>query len=86
MRPRRSSANTSVASDDHSPKSQGLRRRRLHSIDGDLDSRMSRRSVYGAVAVILILGAALSLTALRDRNAAGTPPSPSVPASATMSL
>src|SRR5437870_7552422 len=46
------------------------------------DSRMSRRGVYAAVAVILVLGAALSVTALRDRDAAGTPPSPSVPPSA----
>jgi len=45
-------------------------------------SRMSRRGVYAAVAVILVLGAALSVTALRDRDAAGTPPSPSVPPSA----
>ena len=34
---------------------------------------MSRRGVYAAVAVILLLGAALTATALRDRDGAGTP-------------
>src|SRR5437868_1434102 len=47
------------------------------------DSRMSRRGMYAAAAVILIVCAALAVTALRDRDAAGTPPSPSVPPSTT---
>src|SRR5207302_3705628 len=53
------------------------------ALAGAHDSRMSRRSVYAAVAVIVILGAAVTVTALRDRDAAGTPPSPSVPPSLT---
>ena len=44
---------------------------------------MSRRGVYAAASLILILGAALTVTALRDRDAAGTPPSPTASPSAT---
>ncbi len=44
---------------------------------------MSRRGLYAAVAVIFLLGAALTATALRDRDAAGILPSPSVSPSAT---
>ena len=44
---------------------------------------MSRRGVYAAVGVILVLGAAITVTALRGRDAASTPPSPSASPSAT---
>ena len=47
---------------------------------------MSRRGVYATAAVILFLGAALAVTAFRDRDAAGTSPSVAPPPTPTAAV